>query len=301
MRFRRGGRVSLFSVTPYFKRQEAVAATGLVYSRELSPVFKSQFVMLWREEVYNKADEVLLPVRFFLGLPVLTQRTIFDQGLGINRYFSCRDSAVELVNYFLSEIDNDVALTIIEYVCIANVNAKTFIGNVNYIFKLNGIGFCFEKNKNSGFIRYVEDDRFSEECTQKCFSVLGVPEYSDVLMHYINAFEEVKNRKYDDALIDLRQAIESLLKTRFRENSIDYDKRDTYAKLLTIAQNHVESGVYDFQKIKDMIQSVGSASNAGGHGQPQGQALNVDEIYVRFMINQAAANLLFLAEVPLKP
>jgi hypothetical protein len=86
------------------------------------------------------------------------------------------------------------------------------------------------------------------------------------------------------------------------EFNIPFDaKKATLNKLLDTAQAHVNTVAHDFQYFKQIILDVGRVRNPSGHGHAQGQAPQLDEVYVRFVINQAAANLLFLAEVPMRP
>lgn len=290
----------LFGFKPFFRRQQEIRGevpSTFVY--ELSQKVRVQILMLWRDILhFNEASEILKKIHLELGTIQLCnyQRVSRHE---LNSEFL--NNIAELCSYFEEVKDHEMAFTILELICYAHRYHDLFIDSVNSRLRIEAVGYRFV-GRDVGQLRRVEDEMFYDECVERCLSVLGASSYRDVLSHYMNSYKELKDGHYDDALVDLRQAVESLLKTRFDILNISYDaKKDTYSKLLQIAQDHIDSGPYKFHHFKEMIQSVGSASNAGGHGQTQGQAFNVDEIYVRFMINQAAANLLFLAEVPMKP
>jgi len=144
----------------------------------------------------------------------------------------------------------------------------------------------------------IEDETFFIECTEQSLGILSVKKYIDARRHYMESYEKLAKSDYDSALLEMAKAIESVLKTRFSERSISFDsKKDTLSRLLNIAQAHIVGSVHNFEYFKQVIMDAGRARNPSGHGHAEGQAPQLDEKYVRFVINQGAANLLFLAEV----
>lgn len=286
---------------PFHRRQmEARGEVPTTFSYDLPQKVRSQILMIWeRIAALEGCIEVLEFIKVELGVFELCSYRRVGGILNSTSANKKLNAANELGAYFVDHATDDVALTIVEALCRV-FPAESMIEDINSRLRYERIGYKF--SMDAMMLIRVEDEKFYNECVERALGVLSVNKYDDAFNHYLQSYVELAHGQYDNALIDLRQAVESLLKTRFDILNISYDaKKDTYSKLLQIAQDHIDSGPYKFHHFKEMIQSVGSASNAGGHGQTQGQAFNVDEIYVRFMINQAAANLLFLAEVPMKP
>ena len=175
----------------------------------------------------------------------------------------------------------------------------TVIKLVNDYFRYDRIGYKFICEKE-GFIVPIEDEVFFCECTEKSLSLLTINGFDEVQTFFIDAYKKLAASDYDDALVNIGRAIETLLKERFSKLGIPYDdKKDTLNKLLNIAKQHITTP-YSFEHFQQTILEIGRARNQmGAHGMTPGQTPVADELHVRFAINQAAANLLFLAEVPM--
>ena len=81
-----------------------------------------------------------------------------------------------------------------------------------------------------------------------------------------------------------------------------YSPKDALGRLLDVILSRIDTSTvgYNAENMKQTILDAGRARNKiGGHGHPQGQSPKVDDVFTRFVINQAAASLLFLAEVDL--
>lgn len=278
--------MSLKKHIPFYRRQ--MAARG-----ELPTTFSYNFPQKVRNQLWLTWEAFGLN-----NIRVIVQLLQIEFGarpLPCNTY--PQDSKEELLNFF-SKTDNDEhALTVLESICRHNHKNQNLIGAINSRLQTEGIGYIFTETDNNGFLRQTEDTEFSQHVVEPCLSVLS--EFPASQKHYVDAYEELKKLKYEDAMTDLGQAMESLLKTRFKQTKIEFSEKDTLKKLLDIAQKHATCGDFSFHRFKELILNVGQGRNTNSHGHAEGSKPEIDAIYTRFMINQAAANLLFLAEVKL--
>lgn len=213
----------------------------------------------------------------------------------------------ELVFFVLHSGDDNKIVSVVEYLCrlfkkkyaIGYLGDTDFISDINLYFRYDRIGYKFIR-EGDGFIVFIEDEHFSNECTQKSLSLLTQKGYGEAQNFFIDAYKKLAASDYDDALVEVCRAIETLLKERFSNLGIPYDdKKDSLNKLLNIAKQHITTP-YSFEPFQQTILEVGRARNQmGAHGVTPGISSVADELHVRFAINQAAANLLFLAEVPM--
>jgi hypothetical protein len=292
---------------PFFRRQQEVRGDiPSTYSYDFPPKIRNQFLMLWKVLSFLHINDVYKQMCLELGVLFLCNQE--NSTLSDNHYIN---PAEEVINYFLTTQDSEHALTIVEfaaYYCNNNIyehhNGVEFIEAINGRFQHERIGYKLVINEQSRDVNLlrIEDELFFKECTTKSLGILSVHQYIDAQQHYINAYKKLAEKDYDNSLIEIGRAIESILKTRFTKLNITFDlKKDALNKLLDIAQNHMISNTHDFQYFKQVILDAGRARNTSGHGHAQGQTPQLDEIYVRFIINQAAANMLFLAEVGMQP
>lgn len=201
------------------------------------------------------------------------------------------------------ECKDDIALSIIEFICRCayKLNISDFLINTDKYFQHDRIGFKF-LTEHDGFIVKIEDETFYNETTAKTLSLLSRKKYFDAQNYFIDSYKKLAASQYNDALVDIGRAMETVLKTRLTELSISFNPQtDTLNKLLDITQKHIISPNHNFHNFKQIILDAGRARNISGHGNTQGQVPALDEVYVRFIINQTAANLLFLMEVPMQP
>jgi hypothetical protein len=292
----------LFGKKSFFRRQqEARGEIPETYHYNLDEKFQKQFIIIWRQYNFRYANIVYNRLCFELGQ--------LDLGFSLSMYKDKKDQ--QLIDFFIRNEKDEYSLAVIEFVAYFIYRAdkgrhgdeKQFIDLVNELFLYNRIGYKLiidSKNRDVNIIK-IDDEIFYSECTEKSLGILSTKKYTDAQSCYIESYKKLAKSEYTDALVDIGRAIESVLKTRFAEYNIPFDaKKDTLNKLLDIAQAHVDTVAHDFQYFKQIILDVGRVRNPSGHGHAQGQAPQLDEVYVRFVINQAAANLLFLAEVPMR-
>lgn len=215
--------------------------------------------------------------------------------MGNNNPMIVMKSQFDQIMIFFHHSTTDISLSILEIMCIYH---PEMIDSVNDRLQYEGFGYQY--NKQSQCIIKIEDETFYEQCTIKTMGVLAREEYTDVLDHYRRAYDELAKKKYDDAFTSIGRSIESLIKTRLTNAEISYCKKDTAKRLLDITFSNIDKNAldYDLEKIKEHIfDSCRARNDAGAHGHSQGESPKVDDVFTRFIINQAAASLLFLAEV----
>ncbi|MEZ6854376.1 DUF7014 domain-containing protein [Halodesulfovibrio aestuarii] len=280
---------------PFFRRQQAARGElPTTFKYDLPEKVRKQIWMLWNQSGLAPLSHNIVQ---FLYLELGT--TPLPNCPQVTNYFTGITPEDELYGY-LSNVKNiDYALTVIELMSMhaAQQGYTFFIDNVNERLQIEAIGYKIDVVETSALLRSLEDEQFSAYVTEPCLSILS--KFPTARQHYLEAYEELKKKKYDDAMTDLAQAMESLLKTRFTQEQIAFSKRDTLGKLLDTAQKHAVCGDFSFHRFKELILNVGQGRNNNSHGHAEGNKPEIDAVYTRFMINQAAANLLFLAEVEL--
>ena len=276
----------------FHKRQQNASATFKYF---ITHEFKVQFLMIINNMLsrnkYRNRDLIFILHNLRYAFGVFSLDSLSGE--------ITPDPFQEIQQFILKTNDSRV-ISAIEYICSYYINMRYLISCINNAFKYNKIGYKFVC-EGDGFIAKIEDDTFYDEITSKSLGVLSSKKYIDAQNYFISSYKKLAATNYDDALVDICRAIETLLKTRFTEIGIPYQEKDTLKPLLDIAQKHILAS-HNFHAFKELILDAGRARNAmGGHGVTPGQSPRPDEVYVRFVINQAAANLLFLAEVEMKP
>ena len=280
------------------REQERKGEIPSTYSYNLSTPFKRKFVLAWVEIGGSRYEdswtqEIASLLRKVFGVFSLDELSS-----------SRSQNSFEEIQFFIINCKNDdFVISTIELICryFCRYGLYQLVNDVNTYFQYERIGYKFITEQD-GFIVKIEDEIFYNETTAKTLGILSAKEYFDAQKYFIDSYKKLAASHYNDALVDIGRAMETVLKTRFTELGIPFDdKKDTLNKLLDIAQQHITSQNHNFQYFKQIILDAGRARNTGGHGNAQGQGPALDEVYVRFVINQAAANLLFLAEVPMRP
>ncbi|MDR2891691.1 MAG: hypothetical protein LBV80_01190 [Deltaproteobacteria bacterium] len=285
---------------PYFRRQQEFRGEiPTTFSYVLTEKVKHQIIMILDSysHGFDYSQSIVERLRLEIGKPELASG--WTDGSYITRKYY---PELELKRFFLKVQDDEYALTVLEYIlCSHAMYNDDIIEEINNRLQYERIGFKFVRiSDDSGHLIKIEDEIFLNECIHKTLGILSDLKYTDALNHYMSAYDNLKANKFEEALVSVGKAIESLLKTRFANTKIPFDAtKDTLAKLLDILQRHLVSASHNFQYFKQIILDAGRARNIGGHGHADGDTPPLNEVYVRFVINQAAANLLFLAEVEL--
>ena len=265
---------------------------------KISDEVKTQIILEWSETnnsaIYNWSKEIVYKLRKSLGRFKLDSVTRYTPN-----YID------ELNNFFLQSNNIDHSLTVIEEMLIfLNDNGySSLIYRINERMRFAGIGYKHDGN----FIHRVEDEIFDEEITQKTLGILAKKNYHQTRAHIINAYSELRVGQYDDALTDCCQALETAIKTRLKENKIDYEEKDSINYLLEIFKKQIVAPKFletYFENLVEVIKGVSIARNKeGGHGKTEGvksQITKDDDHFVRFVINQTLTNILLITEAKFK-
>jgi hypothetical protein len=174
---------------------------------------------------------------------------------------------------------------------------KNLLGEMNYRMQRSGLGY-----KHTGeFLVRVEDGIFFDEVTAPCLSILSRDGFENAKRHFSDAYDELKKQKYDDALTDCGQALESVIKTRLHREGIAYNEHDNLSKLLPIVKSNIVAPDFMQDYLNNLIKVIEGLATwrnkEGPHGKTDGVISNINDTFVRFVLNQAASNVLFLAEV----
>lgn len=274
------------------------------YFYTLTDSFKNRFVMVFR----NFCESIGYGYRSTIQKDIVNDLRIAFGVLSLDKLSKKKsyNPHDELVFFILYSDDDNKIISAVEYLCRLFAKGYTrgcfwntdFISDINSYFRYDRIGYKFIR-EGGGFIVFIEDEHFSNECTQKSLSLLAQKGYGEAQNFFIDAYKKLAASDYDDALVDIGRAIETLLKERFSKLNIPYNEKDSLNTLLNIANQHIITP-YSFKHFQQTLLEVGRARNQmGAHGITPGQTPVADELHVRFAINQAAANLLFLAEVPM--
>lgn len=88
--------------------------------------------------------------------------------------------------------------------------------------------------------------------------------YHQTRTHIINAYSELRFGQYDDALTDCCQALETAIKTRLKENKIDYEEKDSINYLLETFKKQIVAPKFletYFENLVEVIKGVSIARN----------------------------------------
>ena len=282
----------------YFERAKenrGEIPTTFIYDK-ISDEVKRQLVLIWNSPSYMscRVESIVLQLRESLG------KFQLDGTINYNSHY-----IDELNNFFLQTNNIDHSLTVIEEMLISlkDNGDYSLIDRVNERMRFAGIGYKHDGN----FIHRVEDEIFDEEITQKTLGILAKKNYHQTRTHIINAYSELRVGEYDDALTDCCQALETAIKTRLKENKIDYQEKDSINYLLETFKKQIVAPKFletYFENLVEVIKGVSIARNKeGGHGKTEGiksQITKDDDHFVRFVINQTLTNILLITEAKFK-
>lgn len=238
-------------------------------------------------------------LREAVGKRRLANGSVTD-GYGAQRHYC----GLEVLNFFSAETDVEVALSALELIGAGLSNryrGEQFIDRINGRLRQAGIGWMIVDRQ----LVQIEDETFFDNVTAPCLSILGGAGYDSAYKHFQDAYTELKNRAYDDALADCGQAIESLAKTRLAAVGLDDLTDMNWKQLKPLLKQHLVIPPYMENYQNNLFEMMGGLMTArnkdGPHGKEEGAGNELDHCFVRFFINQTAANILFLAEAEFRP
>lgn len=226
-------------------------------------------------------------------------REVCLEAFGCTSLSDSSDPIEDFKNGFNSESDPAKIMTYIQLICCAlknKYNNQNLIDKINWHLRNNGVGYKYE---NGSIIR-IEDETYFDNVTAPVLSVLGEKGYEDTLSEFLKAYDELKNGQYNDAVTACTRGLETILKTRLDQAGKLDDPNCTVNYLLKQWFENVNVPDYMenyLNNLTPVLQGVATVRNKdGAHGSTEGDNDNLDEAFVRYIINQTAASILFIAE-----
>jgi len=290
----------------FFQRQKKLRGeypTTFQYDK-MPQTLMTQIWLVWREydDVARASSDLVKLLRQEIGTFRLSDVEYHQDTL------DCQFK--ELAGLFFNDSGIDMKLTVLEliFLILNNHFKDDKVKLINRYMRESGFGYTFNLEENQ-LIR-IEDETFYEEITVPTLSILGQRKYQEAGKSYHSAYDELKKGKLDKAIVDCSKALESILKVRLKENGISYEnpkgnKELTLAPLLNTMKDYIVVPPYmtsSLSNLKEVMMAVGTVrNNDGAHGSMDGIDPAIDERFVRYMINQTAANILFIAEADFDP
>lgn len=267
--------------------------TTFVYDSVTAKV-RNQVILITRGFLHNNSQRIVDKIKKKTGIFTLAEVTP-----NISNTFN-HPYSEELARFFLEEKNIDLVLTVIEEIC--HILPDAILEEIDCALRRAGIGWKYSIEAKE--LMRIEDETFYNEVTKNCLSVLSKKGYEKTMEHFLHAYEELKIKNYADALTSCRRALESIIKTRLKQNNLLENEHSNLSFLLPIFNKNISrfSFLEDyFNNLCKLTEGVATSANKeGGHGKFEGSIDNKDEVFVRFIINQTASNVLFLAEVEFK-
>ncbi len=262
---------------------------------------RNRIVLIWNDLGHDesKCEKSLKEFKEALGVI----KPLAEGWVGVGHRQMYRASE-ELKNFFLNTSNIDYALTVLEEIgCLFYpYNTEVALKRINERLRLAGIGW---KHTGQKLIK-IEDETFFDEVTSRCLSILGQNKYHSTQDHLIKAYEELKlgPSGYTDALTDCRMAFETIIKTKLNESGYSDVKNKNWSQLKANLLKAINAPTYWESYFNTFISlmegNVTPSNQEGSHGGLEGSLLQADEVFVRYIINQTAVNILFIAEVEFK-
>lgn len=300
--------VNLFS-----KRQRALRGeTPDVYQyTELPNSLRVQTVQILQEVLprFHRGD---LPEGFFVELRRILRRERGAFCLLPGWTVRAEPAAEqEVLGYFLSEKDVELALDVVELaahllVVLDEQFSKSFtsaslpgqeaIQEVNYRLREHGVGFQVE-----GSVVMRNDSQFLHgEIVKPAIAILHDKKLAGANEEFLRAHEHYRHGRHEECLVDCLKAFESVMKAIAKQRRWPYGEGDSAKKLIEICLDHrlVPTDLQsDLASLRSLLESgIPTIRNRNaGHGQGA-TPRRVPEHLVRFCLNQTAATIVFLAE-----
>lgn len=274
---------------------------------ELPSVFQHNFIsrdlmiqlkLLWLQE-FDYLEDFVADTKLHSCLCISFAEEELGDGYSIgNKRYSYWSALRSIVNFFERTNFFHFRLTIIDELtrlCLPRV-----IEQINMRMRRAGFGYMHD---GENLVR-IEDETYLEEVTSKAISILNKDGYKECYEHFIKTYEFLKNDELSEALTSSGKAIESILKTRLKGIvSDDLDNKNwrdlrKYFKERVVIPDYMENYI---DNLLNVVEGVATSRNKeGGHGKSEGYVLQADELFIRYIINQTAANILFIAEAEFK-
>ena len=285
-------RIPLF----FQRRQIERGEIPSVFRFDLPEKAVKEIIPLWEDKEYIDAKKICQTLRFQLETP----RLVYIGGYPFDVY----PYHYEVEEFLLQEKNAEKKLTAIEMICNALIGQhKRTVRKINTILREEQIGY--EYNLDTRMLISLEDDNFYSQCTEPFLSILSQAKYKKVLDYYISAYENLSLDYDTSALLQIGRAIKTLMHIRLTEYKIAHSPKDSFNRLIQLFQEHQAEPRQNIGYMKLLIQEIADTrlklrpKNANIKKKSSTQLPKRDDPYIRFLMNQATAMLLFSAQVEL--
>lgn len=291
----------------YHKNKVATGQIPTIFQRDKIPntVRNSILTAIKKEYPIWKNDDMIYGISksdFYKDIELL--HGICLESFGVPFLLKKGDPVEDFLGSLCVEEDVSKVMTYIELLCriLENkYNDKELLDKINWHLRNNGVGYKYI----DGNIIPIEDEIFSDNVTQPVLSILSDRGYTDTLTEFLKSYEELKQGNHKDAVTACTKALETILKTRLDQEGKLQDSNWAIRQLLVQGfQPNVNIPSYMqnyLNNLTEVLQASATVRNKdGAHGSEEGKNDNLDEVFVRYTINQAAASILFIAECEFK-
>lgn len=224
-----------------------------------------------------------------------------------------RESQSELTKWFLDEADVDKVLDAVEltfqiiegscskYSYLNRRNAATIaelsIKELNTRFKEHGVGYQFA----DGRIIRVDSQLVHKEVVIPALAVLRGIDYANAQEEFFSAYEHFRHGNKQEALVYCCKCFESTMKVVCTKQEWTFDPRATVRDLVDVCFANALIPSYwqsHFSGLRSVLESAIATprNRQAGHGAGAGQAPEVPDELVSYVLHMTAATVLFLAE-----
>jgi hypothetical protein len=178
----------------------------------------------------------------------------------------------------------------------ARKSAWEMIEKINARMMEEGFGFQFE----NGQMVEVTSQFAHTEIVEPALAILASPIFEGANQEFRYAFDEFKQRNYDDCVADCGNAFESVIKViAGKRGWSDVSEHDNASKLIEALYRHELIPIWMQEQMKGlrmMLQGAPTVRNKeGGHGAGE-TPRQVDKHLAAYQLHQTAAAIVFLAE-----
>jgi hypothetical protein len=176
------------------------------------------------------------------------------------------------------------------------VSPDEAIAQLNIRFKENGVGYQFE----SGTLIRLDSEFLHAEAVRPTLKVLSDPRFVGANEEFLSAHQHFREGRNEECLVDCCKAFESTMKTICQIRGWAFRATDTAKALINtcfanrLLPSYLES---EMTALRTLFESgIPTVRNkAAGHGQGTVQRA-VPDLLARYVLNQTATTILFLAE-----
>ncbi len=208
------------------------------------------------------------------------------------------DKVIDVIEISFKYIDNILRDGYFQYSHYSNskINPDEAINELNERFKEHGIGYSFD----GGEIIRIDSTYIHTEITKPVIALLWNEKFKGANEEYLKAHEHYRHGRNKECLTECLKAFESTMKVICQEKGWKFNQTDTAKKLIQICfQNGLVPTFTQnqFTSLQNLLESgIPTIRNKlGGHGQGQ-TPQKVDDEMVRYALNLAGTNIIFLVE-----